>query len=65
MGGAAPINRATLRSGALPTLAAVGPTYGALIALVLLLIANVVFTPNFADPHNVRNILLQVSPTML
>ena len=41
------------------------PTYGALAALVLLLALNSVFTPNFFDFNNFRNILLQVSPTVL
>ena len=41
------------------------PTYGALAALVLLLAVNSVFTPNFFDFNNLRNILLQVSPTVL
>lgn len=41
------------------------PTYGALAALVLLLIVNIIFTPNFADLDNFRNILVQVTPTML
>jgi galactofuranose transport system permease protein len=41
------------------------PTYGALAALVLLVIINSVFTPNFFDLNNFRNILLQVSPTVL
>ena len=41
------------------------PTYGALGALILLLIVNVLFTPNFADFDNFRNILVQVTPTML
>jgi ribose/xylose/arabinose/galactoside ABC-type transport system permease subunit len=42
-----------------------GPTYGALAALVLLVLANALFTPNFADVNNLRNILLQVAPTVL
>ncbi|HZG54550.1 MAG TPA: hypothetical protein VEZ40_20780, partial [Pyrinomonadaceae bacterium] len=42
-----------------------GPTYGALAALVLLVLANALFTPNFADANNFRNILLQVAPTVL
>ena len=46
-------------------LASYAPTYGALVALVVLLIANAIFTPNFFDPNNFRNILLQVSPTVL
>src|SRR5947209_18037979 len=41
------------------------PTYGALAALVLLLVINSVFTPNFFDANNFRNILLQVAPTVL
>lgn len=46
-------------------LADYAPTYGALAALVLLLVANVVFTQNFANFDNFRNILVQVTPTML
>src|SRR5918912_1793748 len=41
------------------------PTYGALAALILLIIFNSIFTPNFLDVNNFRNILLQVAPTML
>jgi ribose/xylose/arabinose/galactoside ABC-type transport system permease subunit len=41
------------------------PTYGALVALLLLLLANSLFTPNFFDLNNFRNILLQVAPTVL
>jgi galactofuranose transport system permease protein len=46
-------------------LADYGPTYGAAAALVLLVVANLIFTPNFADLNNFRNILLQVAPTAL
>ena len=46
-------------------LADYAPTYGAFAALVLLLIANIALTPNFADFDNFRNILVQVAPTML
>lgn len=46
-------------------LADYAPTYGALAALVLLVIINSVFTPNFFDVNNFRNILLQVAPTVL
>lgn len=46
-------------------LAALGPTYGALMALVLLTVLNVLLTPNFAAWANFWNILLQVAPTML
>ena len=41
------------------------PTYGALAALILLLLANIIFTPNFAAFDNFRNILVQATPTML
>lgn len=41
------------------------PTYGAFAALVLLLLANIIFTPNFAAFDNFRNILVQATPTML
>jgi galactofuranose transport system permease protein len=46
-------------------LADYAPTYGALAALVLLILINSVFTPNFFDLNNFRNILLQVAPTVL
>jgi galactofuranose transport system permease protein len=46
-------------------LADYAPTYGALAALVLLLAVNSIFTPNFLDLNNFRNILLQVAPTVL
>ncbi len=41
------------------------PTYGAAAALVLLILANCIFTTNFAAIDNFRNILVQVAPTML
>ncbi|HEX3560639.1 MAG TPA: ABC transporter permease [Pyrinomonadaceae bacterium] len=41
------------------------PTYGALSALVLLVVINSIFTTNFFDLNNFRNILLQVAPTVL
>ncbi|HST53746.1 MAG TPA: ABC transporter permease [Pyrinomonadaceae bacterium] len=41
------------------------PTYGALAALVLLVLINSVFTANFFDLNNFRNILQQVAPTVL
>ena len=47
------------------TFADYAPTYGALVALVLLFVANALFTPNFFDARNVSNVLLQVSPTVL
>jgi galactofuranose transport system permease protein len=46
-------------------LADFAPTYGALAALVLLVAVNSIFTPHFFDLNNFRNILLQVSPTVL
>jgi ribose/xylose/arabinose/galactoside ABC-type transport system permease subunit len=42
-----------------------GPRYGALAALVLLVLANTLFTANFATADNLWNILLQASPTVL
>jgi ribose/xylose/arabinose/galactoside ABC-type transport system permease subunit len=41
------------------------PTYGALAALILLFVLNSLFTPNFFDANNFRNILVQVAPTVL
>ncbi|SFQ81436.1 ABC transporter permease [Hymenobacter arizonensis] len=41
------------------------PTYGAAIALTILLILNLAFTPGFASFNNFSNILVQVTPTML
>ena len=45
--------------------AAAGPTYGALGALVVLVVANALFTPQFATASNFWNVLLQVSTTLL
>ncbi|HKG11826.1 MAG TPA: ABC transporter permease [Pyrinomonadaceae bacterium] len=56
---------AGVRGGGRGRIADYAPTYGALAALVLLVIINSVFTPNFLDVNNFRNILLQVSPTVL
>jgi ribose/xylose/arabinose/galactoside ABC-type transport system permease subunit len=47
------------------SLADYAPTFGALAALVLLVVFNSIFTTNFFDLNNFRNILLQVAPTML
>jgi galactofuranose transport system permease protein len=41
------------------------PTYGAPVALVVLLVVNLIFTPGFAAVNNFGNILVQVAPTML
>src|SRR4051812_35021370 len=57
--------RRSVDDGLLARLKAMGPTYGALAALVLLILANAIFTRNFLDVNNLWNILLQVSPTML
>ncbi|HEX8338318.1 MAG TPA: ABC transporter permease [Pyrinomonadaceae bacterium] len=57
--------QAGVRPGGAGRFADFAPTYGALGALVLLLVINSVFTPNFLDFNNFRNILLQVSPTVL
>jgi simple sugar transport system permease protein/ribose transport system permease protein len=42
-----------------------GPKYGALAALVVLVVANAVFTPNFATAANFWSVLLQVSTVLL
>jgi ribose/xylose/arabinose/galactoside ABC-type transport system permease subunit len=66
MANATEINPVKAAQPGLPArLAALGPTYGALIALVLLTLLNVLLTPNFAAWANFWNILLQVAPTML
>jgi simple sugar transport system permease protein/ribose transport system permease protein len=44
---------------------AMGPTYGALFALVVLIVVNAIATPNFATASNLWNMLLQVSTTVL
>jgi len=51
------------RSEALRRLLA--PPFGAVLGLVLLIAANVLFTPAFANGSTLRNVLLQVAPTML
>jgi len=65
MAEATPINPPSVSAKGDFRLADYAPTYGALAALILLLVANIVFTPNFADFDNFRNILVQVAPTML
>jgi ribose/xylose/arabinose/galactoside ABC-type transport system permease subunit len=42
-----------------------GPTYGALIALILLVVSNAIFTANFATASNLWNVLLQVSTVLI
>ena len=41
------------------------PTYGALAALIVLVIGNLLFTPNFAATSNMWTILQQISTTVL
>jgi ribose/xylose/arabinose/galactoside ABC-type transport system permease subunit len=53
------------REPRLGKLAAMGPTYGALIALVLLVVLNSLFTSNFATASNLWNVLLQVSTVLI
>ena len=43
----------------------VGPTHGALIALIVLVVLNAVFTANFATAGNLWNVLLQVSTVLI
>ena len=42
-----------------------GPRYGALLALVALLLGNVFFTPNFVSWASASNLAVQVTPTVL
>ncbi|HYE15860.1 MAG TPA: ABC transporter permease [Pyrinomonadaceae bacterium] len=66
MADAANVNRAGgARAAGRAGLADYAPTYGALAALILLLVINSIFTTNFFDFNNFRNILLQVAPTVL
>ena len=65
MQNATEVSRAEAGGGAWARLGAFGPTYGALAALILLIIVNAIFTRNFWDINNFWNILLQVAPTML
>ena len=46
-------------------LASMGPTYGALVALILLVVSNAIFTSNFATSSNLWNVLLQVSTVLI
>src|SRR5215216_5701761 len=46
-------------------LAFAGPSTGALLALVLLVVLNSLFTPNFASTGNLLNILWQASAVVL
>jgi ribose/xylose/arabinose/galactoside ABC-type transport system permease subunit len=59
------VNRQVNGSGPWGRLVQLGPTYGALFALVLLVLLNIIFTRNFASANSFWNILLQVSPTVL
>src|SRR4051812_34413496 len=66
MAEATPIETATAKAAKRDfKLADYAPTYGALAALVVLLVGNMIFTTNFAAFDNARNILVQVTPTML
>jgi simple sugar transport system permease protein/ribose transport system permease protein len=44
---------------------ALDPAYAAVAALVVLVVANALFTPNFATASNLWNVLLQVSTVVL
>src|SRR5688500_11310916 len=46
-------------------LAGMGPTYGALIALILLVVVNAMFTATFAPASKLWNVLLQVSTVLI
>lgn len=64
MADATTVNSAALKAKG-SSFADYAPTYGAAAALLLLIVANAILTPNFADFNNLRNILIQVTPTML
>lgn len=59
------VDRAQSGSRAMARLGMLGPTYGALVALVALVVVNALITANFATASNLWNILLQVSTTVL
>ena len=42
-----------------------GPKQGAIVALIVLVLLNALFTPNFATTSNLVNVLLQVSTVLL
>ncbi len=42
-----------------------GPEYAALVVLIVLVLVNALFTPNFATASNLWNVLLQLSTVML
>ena len=65
MQNAAAVKPAGRSDSALARLGALGPTYGALAALILLVVINSVLTPNFATLSNLWNILQLVSTTVL
>ena len=53
------------QAAALPRWRFSGAEAGALVALVVLVLANSLFTPNFASLGNLWNVLLQVSSVVL
>ena len=55
----------TSHSAARRKLGFAGPTHGALIALIVLVVVNAVFTSNFATAGNFWNVLLQVSTVLI
>lgn len=62
---ASQVNRAETIRALLSRISALGPSYGAVVALILLVVFNAIFTANFATAGNLWNILLQVSTTVL
>ncbi len=46
-------------------LRSVGQTYGALIALLILVVYNIIFTPYFLDPLTLNTNLTQVAPVVV
>lgn len=65
MADASPVGTTATGPSAFSRLGGLGPTYGALAALVLLVLLNLALTPGFASTDNIWNVLLQVSTTIL
>ena len=65
MAGSVGLHRAEHPLAAVRRRAVLGPTSGAVAALIVLVVANAIFTQNFATASNFWNILLQVSTVLL
>lgn len=65
MEGTAAVRRAPAAGSMVRGWRAMGATGGAVIALLVLVLANAIFTPNFATAGNFWNVLFQLSVTLL